>query len=154
MAKAKPASVRVESNLALGILAGFVAAIVGAAIWAAITAVTSYQIGFMAIGVGFLVGFAVHQVGKGSTPPFGVAGAVLALLGCVAGNVLTAGWFFAANTGVPYGSFLMGLDPGFMIEMLRATFSAMDLVFYAIAAYCGYRFALTPIVPARAAAKS
>ena len=50
------------SNLPPGVVAGLGAAIVGAAIWAAITAATDYQIGFMAIGVGFLAGFAVRLV--------------------------------------------------------------------------------------------
>ena len=83
------------SNLPLGALAGLGAAIAGAAIWAAITAATEYQIGWMAIGVGFLVGFAVRVVGKGSEASFGVVGAVLALLGCLLGNLLTLAWFAA-----------------------------------------------------------
>ena len=43
-------ALRSEQNLVVGALAGLVAALVGAATWAVITALTQYQIGFMAIG--------------------------------------------------------------------------------------------------------
>lgn len=134
----------VASNLPLGALAGLGAAIAGAAIWAAITAATEYQIGWMAIGVGFLVGFAVRLVGKGTEPTFGVAGAVLALLGCALGNLLTISWFVAQDAGDPFFSTLASLDFGIVIELMRATFAPMDLLFYAIAAYCGFRYAIVP----------
>ena len=145
-------------NIILGAVAGLLAALVGAGIWAAITALTAYQVGFMAVGVGFLVGFAVRFAGKGHEPMFGVVGAVLAVLGCVVGNLLMGAWFFAANTGASYSGILLNLDPSFAVEILRATFGVIDLLFYAIAAYCGYRYSLVPAAapaaPAAAAAPS
>jgi hypothetical protein len=132
------------SNLPLGAVAGFAAAIVGAAIWAAITAATEYQIGWMAIGVGFLVGFAVRLVGRGTEPAFGIAGAVLALLGCALGNLLTITWFLAQQEGAPFFSVLTSLDIALVIDLMKATFAPMDLLFYAIAAYCGFRYAIVP----------
>ena len=54
-----------EQNLLLGAAAGMIAALAGAAVWAGVTVVTGYQIGFMAIGVGFLVGYAIRAVGRG-----------------------------------------------------------------------------------------
>ena len=56
-----------DSNMSLALIGGVVAALVGAALWAVITVTTGYQIGFMAIGVGFLVGLTVGHVGKGTT---------------------------------------------------------------------------------------
>lgn len=132
------------SNLPLGVVAGLGAAIVGAAIWAAITAATDYQIGFMAIGVGFLAGFAVRLVGKGAEPIFGIAGAVLALLGCALGNLLTVTWFYAQEQGVPFFPVLTSFDFALMIELMKLWFMPMDLLFYAIAAYCGFRYAFVP----------
>jgi len=64
-----------------------VAAGIGAALWALITVATNYQIGFMALGVGFLVGHSVRAFGKGVDTGFGVLGAVLALAGCLAGKI-------------------------------------------------------------------
>ena len=91
-----------ESNLTLAILGGVVAALIGAAIWAVITVKTGYQVGFMAIGVGLLVGFTVRHLGKGATPAFGAVGALLSLAGCVAGNVLAIAGFIAQEEGQPF----------------------------------------------------
>jgi hypothetical protein len=131
---------RREQNLVGGAVAGAVAALAGAAVWAAITAATGYQIGWMAIGVGFLVGFAVRAVGKGIDKTFGVLGAALALAGCVAGNLLTGCWFLAQEFEAEFIGVLTGLTPGLAIEILKAMFSPMDLLFYGFAVYEGYRF--------------
>ena len=49
-----------------------------AAIWAGIAVMTGMMIGWIAIGVGFLVGLGVRLAGEGTTPIFGVVAAVLA----------------------------------------------------------------------------
>jgi hypothetical protein len=90
-----------EKKLLLGGLAGLAAAIVGAVIWAVITVTTDHQIGWMALGVGALVGFAL-RIGNGGKA-FGILGALFALFGCVLGNYFSADrvcvsertrWFF------------------------------------------------------------
>jgi hypothetical protein len=54
-----------EKKLLLGGLAGLAAAIIGAIVWAVLTVMTNYhQIGWMAVGVGALVGFAL-RIGNG-----------------------------------------------------------------------------------------
>jgi len=136
---------RGNQNLAAGTLAGLVAALVAAGIWALITALTEYQIGFMAIGVGFLVGIAMRVVGKGIEPVFGIVGAALSLLGCLIGNLLTVSWFIAASEGVPYWELLGSLNLEFAIEILTVTFDPMDLVFYGIAVYFGYKYSFVPL---------
>ena len=129
-----------DQNLSFGIVGGIVAAAIGAAIWAIITAVTNYQIGWMAVGVGFLVGYAVRISGKGIDKTFGVVGAVLSILGCFAGNLLTACMIISKHQHIPVLQVLSRLDPEIVIEIMKATFSPMDLLFYAIAVYEGYRF--------------
>ena len=65
---------RDNQNLIGGIFGGLVASLIGAAIWAGITVATDYQISWMAVGVGFLVGFAVRFLGKGIDLIYGVIG--------------------------------------------------------------------------------
>lgn len=91
-----------QQNLPLGIAAGLVAAIVGGAVWAGITVASQMQIGWMAVGVGFLVGLAVRRLGKGLTKPFGIAGGALALLGCLLGNFLAMCGLLAQADEVPF----------------------------------------------------
>lgn len=132
-------SVAGDGNFLAAIAAGLVAAVVGAAIWAAITVATGYQIGFMAIGVGFLVGFAVRGAGKGSSNRFAIAGAVLALAGCVLGNLLTVIGAIAQHENAGFFSLLGKLTPSTALEFLQLSFQPMDLLFYAIAVYEGFK---------------
>jgi len=130
-----------EQNLPLAAIGGFGAALLGAAVWAGITVVSGYQIGFMAIGIGFLVGFVVRSLGKGITSMFGILGAVLSLLGCALGNLLAITALVAHEQGVAFLNALSQLNPQLARELMVAFFGPMDLLFYAIALYYGYKLA-------------
>lgn len=130
-----------EQNLALGGIGGFVAAVLGAGVWAGVTVASGYQIGFMSIGVGFLVGFAVRTLGKGITSAFGVVGGAFSLLGCALGNLFAVTAMVASEQGVPFLDAVVQLDAGFIQELMVASFSPMDLLFYGIALYYGYKLA-------------
>lgn len=133
---------RTEPNLIGGLLAGFVAALIGAALWAVVTVMMKAQIGFMAIAVGLLVAWAVRTVGKGSTPVYGIMGAVLALFGCVLGNLLSGCAFLAHEQGASVSSVTLSVlsSPSTSFALLEAMFDGMDLLFYGIAAYEGFKF--------------
>lgn len=136
-----------EQNLPLGALAGAAASLVGAGLWAAITVATGYQIGFMAIGVGFLVGYAIRSLGKGVTSVFGVVGAVLSLVGCALGNLAAVTALVAREQGVGLLTALPQLTPQMAQQLMVTFFSPMDLLFYAIAVYEGYRLSFRQIRP-------
>ena len=129
---------RNEQNLAMGATAGAAAALIGAVLWAVITVVAGFQIGWMAVGVGFLVGIAIRTFGKGLDKTFGIAGAVLALLGCLLGNLLAVCGMIASQEGMGFFEVLSELEPAVVGELMTATFSPMDLLFYGIAVYEGY----------------
>jgi hypothetical protein len=120
------------------------AAAAGAALWAAITVFTGYQIGWMAVGVGFLVGIAVRKFGNGTTMSFGVMGAVLSLAGCLAGNLLAVVGFFAREQAAPFFATLSGMNPSTAVNVLLQTGSPIDLLFYAIAVYEGFKLSIVP----------
>jgi hypothetical protein len=132
-----------DSNMSLALIGGSVAALVGAALWAVITLTTGYQIGFMAIGVGFLVGLTVGHLGKGTTAAYGILGAALSLAGCVIGNVLAMTGFVAQSEGVPFFTMLSQLNVAVIPSLLIETFSPIDLLFYAIAVYEGYKLSFS-----------
>jgi len=139
------AQLRSHQNLAGGVLAGLAAAMVGAAIWAAITFATHYQIGWMAVGVGFLVGFAIRSIGKGIDRVYGYLGAGLSLLGCAAGNLLTVCSVVSQQQDMPILDVLSRLTPDIVQRLMVASFSPMDLLFYAIAVYEGYRLSFRQV---------
>jgi hypothetical protein len=136
-----------QQNLVLGVIGGTIAAVIGAAIWAAITVATKFQIGWMAIGVGFLVGIAVRTFGKGITRTFGIVGAVLSLLGCMLGNVLSSCGFLSMQESIPYFQLVVSVisKPDVILELLKITFTPMDVVFYGIAVSEGYKIAIRRI---------
>ncbi|MFJ1898367.1 MULTISPECIES: hypothetical protein [unclassified Streptomyces] len=76
-----------RDNLALGLVVAFVAALVAAGIYGAIIGATKHEISYAAVGVGAIVGFAAGKVG-GRNPVLPVLGAVFALIGVYAGQLL------------------------------------------------------------------
>jgi hypothetical protein len=139
---------RSEQNLVLAVLAGGAAALLGACVWAAITFATSFQIGWMAVGVGFLVGSAVRTFGKGIDKGFAIVGAVWSLAGCAVGNLLSVIGVISNDQNIPFFDILEKLNPEIVASLMQATFSPMDLLFYGIAVYEGYRFSFRPITQA------
>ena len=111
-----------EQNLPLAFVAGLAASLAGAAAWAGVTVLSGYQIGFMAIGIG-------------------------SLIGCALGNLLAVTAMVAQNEGVGFLALLSQLTPELASQLMVATFSPMDVVFYAIALYYGYRLAFRQLGP-------
>ncbi len=141
-----PASEQLDNqpNLLLGLMAGLVAMLVGAIIWGVISYLTNYQIGWMAIGVGFLVGIAIRFFGRGKTAIYGLSGAVLALIGCLLGNLIFYSVIIAREEGasVVQVFFLLLLTPAALIEIFSIAFDFMDILFYGLAAYAGFSTAM------------
>ena len=135
-------TIRLEQKLLRGSLAGFAAAVVGAVIWAAISLATNYQIGWMAVGIGLMVGFAIRYAGKGIDKIFGIVGALLALLGCVLGNILTVIGLVANSAELTYFDTLTMLDYSMLPYLMKETFNPIDVLFYGIAIYEGYKFSI------------
>ena len=133
-----------QPNLLMGLIGGAVAMLVGAIVWGAITYFTQYQIGWMSIGVGFLVGLALRFFGKGKTMIFGVSGAVLALIGCLLGNLIFYSGVIAQEESTSFLNILFWLllNPAALLEVFTIAFDFMDIFFYALAAYAGFSTAM------------
>jgi hypothetical protein len=129
-------------NLPLGFMAGLAAAAVGAGLWAVITIFVGFQIGWMAVGVGFLVGWAVRVAGKGRHTAFGAMGALLALGGCAVGNLLAIIMIAARQYNLPPLAVLSRLTPDVVFSLMQASFRPMHVIFYFVAILEGYRFSI------------
>ena len=134
-----------NQNLSMGIIGGLIAALIGACAWAAVTVLTNFQIGWMAVGVGFLVGYAVRVSGKGLSKIYGYVGAALSLIGCLAGNLFSIFAIISKQEAVPFFDLILRLNPMIIMDLMKATFSPIDLLFYGIAVYEGYRFSFRQI---------
>jgi hypothetical protein len=138
--RARLRQMETEQSLLVGAVGGLVTAAIGAGLWATITVLTQYQIGWMAVGIGFLVGHAVRLTGKGVHPSFGIMAACLGCLGCLAGNLLSTCIFVSLQESTPLGEVLAQLNPPLVMELMAATFSMVDLLFYGLAIYFAYRY--------------
>ncbi|MER7725416.1 hypothetical protein [Streptomyces sp. NPDC096323] len=78
-----------RNNVGLGLLAAVVAALVAAALYGFIVGSVDREIGFIAVGAGFLVGFAASKAG-GSNPVVTVVSAVLSIAAVYLGQLFGA----------------------------------------------------------------
>jgi len=130
-----------EANIPFGFLAGAIAAIVGALIWMGITIATNMHIGYVALGVGALVGFAVRIVGNGRSMVFGIIGAVLTFLGCLGGEILTV---VQLSTSAQHDFFSV-LTTINLTHLVPNIFNKMDPIMYliyAIGIFEGYKLSI------------
>jgi hypothetical protein len=125
-----------DGNLVLGVLAGTLAGAIGAGLWAMVASLTGYEIGWLAVGVGALVGFAMRTFGQGHSAAFGIAGAGLSLLGCAVGRLLAVCVVVAQHFEVPVSEVWANIDAA---QVFAETFSPVDLIFIFIALSVGYR---------------
>lgn len=130
-----------EQNLAIGIGTSLLVGILGAALWAVITVATGFQIGYMAVAIGAGVGYTMRYFGKGIDQIFGITGALIAVVSCFIGNFFSLIGFVANDQGLGYIETLLAIDYNLIPIAMKEAFSIMDILFYGIAGYEGYKFA-------------
>jgi hypothetical protein len=131
-------------TLQRAIIAGLAAAVAGAVLWAVVQQVTGYQIGWMAIGVGSLVGYAVRRFGQRSGTVYGIVGALLALLGIILGNLLAVSAYLMTEESVSFTTSLslVFTHPSLTAEVIKETCGGQNLLFCALALFAGFRFSM------------
>ena len=86
------------------VVGGVLAALAGGAAWAALVIISGYEIGFAAIGIGFLSGFGVVLFSRGGVGPlFQVIAALTSVLGVVAGKYGYYWYYLKEAVGEEYG---------------------------------------------------
>lgn len=130
-----------ESFFGAGLAVGIVAAIICAVLWAIISVALNIQYSFMAIFVGAAVGIVVAKFGKGSSLPFGIVGAILALFSCVLGDIFTMIGFVAKHQSVGYLQVLERYELDEWVDFHMASLSVYSIMFYGLAMYLGFTMA-------------
>ena len=136
---------QMEQRLTHGIVSGLVVGILGAILWGIITVKTGFQFGYMALAIGAGVGFTIRIFGKGVNSIFGLWGAGISLFSVVFGNFLSIIGFIANSEGLGYIETFLLFDYSYLPQVMRETFSIIDLVFYGIAVIEGYKFSFREI---------
>lgn len=129
-----------------GVLSACVAATVGGAIgaviWGAIAYFTHHEVGYVAWGVGGLVGFCVKMASEEMDETFaGIIAAIGSVVSIMAGKLLAA--IFMVQWFIQQGKVPGGLPAeiqGQMVGMaFAASFGVLDIVFFVLAIATAYR---------------
>jgi hypothetical protein len=96
----------------------------------------------VALGIGALVGVAVRWAGKGSTPVFGVVGAVMTLIGCILGQALAEIQLAAHASSIGFFQVLSVVNAGELISGVVTGSSPITYFIYAIGIYEGYKLSI------------
>lgn len=86
--KAAPGSAAAPRREPNPVLAGILAAVLAAVLWAVIAYATGYEIGWVAWGVGALIGFAVAKSSREPSPALGATAAVIAVGALILAKIL------------------------------------------------------------------
>jgi hypothetical protein len=123
-----------------GLLAGALVAVLGAIVWGIAVYVTNYEIGILAVLIGYAVGYTVHRVGGVASTGTAVAAAALAAVGISLGFVVTTlaalakflqiGFFDAVNATT---------DTIGWGNLLSHSVTGLDWAFLAIGAFAAFR---------------
>ena len=123
-----------------GLLVGAGVAVVGAILWALVVYLTKYEIGLIAVAIGYAVGYVVHRVGGVASQTTAIVAAVLAAGGIVLGFVLTTVAGVAQVAGVGFFDAVNLIsDHNAWGTALSDSVSGMDWLFLAIGAFSAWR---------------
>ena len=132
--------VKSQENLIPAVICGLIAGLIGAILWGTITVLTEFQIGYMAVAIGAGVGFTIRLIGKGISQIFGIWGGAIAFVAVFVGNIFSIFGLVANAQDLTLLETALYFDYAYLPELLSETFSPMDLLFYGIAIYEGYKF--------------
>ncbi|MEU9099195.1 hypothetical protein [Streptomyces sp. NPDC048361] len=133
---AAPPAAPVRNNFALGLIVAIVAAVVTAGVYGAIIGATKHEIGYAAVAVGFVVGFATGKVG-GRNPALPVLGAVLSLVAVYFGQLLGEAIIAAKELPVTVSE-LFFQHFGLLNDAWKADADPMTFLFFLIAAVAAF----------------
>ncbi|MEU6851446.1 hypothetical protein ABZ901_16160 [Actinacidiphila alni] len=128
------ASARGNPGLAVGV--AFVAALVAALLYGLIIKGTKHEIGYAALAVGAIVGFALGKLG-GRNPALPVIGIPLALFGVYAGQIFGLALIAASVNDVGVMTVLTD-HYSFVQDAWKESMDAKDILFFGIAGLEGF----------------
>ncbi|WJV46738.1 hypothetical protein [Streptomyces flavofungini] len=125
-----------RGNVGLGVAVALVAALVAAGVYGGIIGATEHEIGWAAVGVGFVVGLVAGKVG-GPNPAVGALAAVFSLGAVYLGQLVGASIVIADKLNLGFSEvFFDHFD--FVQEAWKHDADAMTYVFFVIAAVAAF----------------
>jgi hypothetical protein len=125
-----------RNNVVLGLVAALAAAVVVGGLYGLIIGATKHEIGWAAVGVGFVIGLAAGKAG-GRNPVLPVVGAVLALGSVYLGQLVGEAMIIADHFHLGFNEvFFQHLDG--VQKVWKEDADPLTFVFFAIAAFAAF----------------
>lgn len=134
-----------EQNFPAAVIAGAVATVLAAVAYGMIVAKWEFSYGFMAAGVGIVIGLAMQFVGRGISMRFSVVATVYAIAGCLLGNMFALVTGLARATAASPIEVLQNSSLPALAERSVSHVSYVDLTFWFIAAFAAVFCARRPL---------
>lgn len=131
-----PPPAPVRNNLGLGILTAVVAALITAGIYGAIAGATETEVGYAAVAVGFITGFAAAKVG-GPGPILPVVSAVLGIGAVYLGQLIGIAMILSDLGNGSFGEIFFQ-HFGDLTTLWKQAAEGMTYVFLALAAVTAF----------------
>jgi hypothetical protein len=135
MAPVAPAA-PVRDKLGLGLAAAVGAALVAAGLYGVIIGLTKHEIGWAAVGVGFVIGLAAGRVG-GRNPILPIASLILSVASVYLGQLVGEAMIGAKEIGVGFNEVFFQ-HFSVVQEAWKAEADPLTFLFFAIAAYAAF----------------
>ncbi len=130
-----------KPGLSVALAGGVTAALAAALVWALITMATGYHAGWMAMGMGLLIGGAVRTTARGEDRSFGYLSAAVWILGCLLGSFLSVCALLAGQESLSpvYVLTYICNKPAMIPGMMIGTFYFLDPLFWGVGICAAYR---------------
>ena len=144
---------RDNDRVVRAVVLGVLAALGGAAVWVAVGAATKHEIGFVAVGVGYLVSMSMSRA-RADWRRLPLLAAAIALVAVVAGDFVLDVALQAQYQQVGFGDVLgaVATDLSLAKDLFSAYWSPVDLLFWLLAALVAYRGVKASVAAQRAPA--
>ncbi|MFD4545329.1 hypothetical protein ACFVXA_04145 [Streptomyces sp. NPDC058246] len=136
MAPVAPAA-PARDNLVLGLAAAVGAALVAAGVYGVIIGLTKHEIGWAAVGVGFLIGLAAGRFG-GRNPILPIVSVILSVASVYLGQLVGEAMIGAKEIGLSFNELFFD-HFSVVQEAWKAEADPLTFVFFAIAAYVAFQ---------------
>ena len=134
-----------EQNFPAAVIAGAVATVLAAAAYGIITARWAFSYGFVAAGVGIVIGLSMQFLGRGISMKFAVLATVYTIAGCVLGNVFRVIMELARASATSPIDVIQNNSLSMLADQSLSYVSPVDLVYWFIAVFCAVFFAKRPL---------
>ncbi len=138
-----------RQSIPMGILGGIAASIIGNAIWIGVL-LLGYKIDFLALCIGFFIGYSVKFLGKGLEPKFGYIAGAIALLSTLSAYFTIGCILFSKVNHIAFLSVFSHLDFTTALYLIRGamgkgTTEFFNVIFTISSIGIAYYFSFKPL---------